>query len=215
MSNPNDKLHFRVGDFNLNIDQKTLPYVLLGAGAIVLFIGNIGFWNFWPLFVLIPGLALIYSSRQCEGRDGLEQFKGGVIVTATGLILMYQAISDNWASWAYIWAIYPLLGAGFLEYYEGKILDKPKKIREGMSHMKIWTAVLVGSALVFEVFIFGNVSAVMLGIVLVGGGAYLLNRQRKPVDFDILTKAKHDDISVEKPKRKVKNDDYDEDEDAA
>lgn len=208
------KPQLRFGEYAVDIDQKTLPYILLAGGALVLLIGSVGFWNFWPLFVLIPGLALIYSSRQCEDSDGLDQFKGGVMTTATGVILMYQAMTDNWASWAYIWAIYPLLGAGFLEYYEGKILGKAKKVREGISQMKVWTTVLVASALVFEVFIFQNVSAVLLGIALVAGGGYLLNRQRTPVDFDVLTKAKNDDISVEKPKRKVKNDD-DFDEDAA
>jgi hypothetical protein len=91
MSNPNDKLHFQLGTQRFDIDQKTLPYILLGGGALILLIGNIGFWNFWPLFVLIPGLALIYSSRQCEGREGLEQFKSGVVTAATGVILMYSS----------------------------------------------------------------------------------------------------------------------------
>jgi hypothetical protein len=108
-----------------------------------------------------------------------------------------------------------LLGAGFLEYYEGKIFGKEKKVREGITQMKIWAVVLVSSAFVFEVFIFQNVSAILLGAALVAGGAYLLNRQRTPVDFDVLTKTKNDDISVEKPKRKSKNNEFDEDEDAA
>ena len=211
MSDQNNKFQLHLGDQELSIDHKHVPYILLGGGALVLLIGNIGFWNFWPLFVLIPGLGLIYASRQCEGRDGLEQFKGGVITTATGLVLMYQSITGNWESWAYIWAIYPLLGAGFLEYYEGKLLGKEKKVREGMTHMKIWSVVLAASAVVFEVFIFGNISAVMLGLLLVGGGLYLQNRQRTPVDFDELTKAKNDDITIEKPKRKFKNDEFDED----
>jgi len=210
MSDHDNKFQLRFGDQSLSIDQKTLPYLLLGGGALVLLMGNIGFWNFWPLFVLIPGLALIYASRQCEGRAGLEQFKGGVITTATGLILMYQSITGHWESWAYIWAIYPLLGAGFLDYYEGKLLGKDKKANEGMTHMKIWTGVLIGSALVFEVFIFQNVSAILLGLILVGGGAFLLNRQRIPVDFDVLTKTKNDEINGEKPKRKAKTDELDE-----
>lgn len=211
MASSDNKHHFQIGSQHFNIDQKMLPYLLVGGGGLILLIGNIGIWNFWPLFVLIPGLALIYSSRQCEGREGLEQFKGGVITAATGLILMYQALTDNWASWAYIWAVYPLLGAGFLEYYEGKLLGHDKKIRNGMAQMQIWAVVLVASALVFEVFIFQNISAIVFGLALVAGGAYLLNRQRTPVDFDELTKAKNDDISAEKPKRKFKNEDMNED----
>ncbi len=214
-SNNDHKFHMHFGDQSVSLDQKHLPYILLGVGALVLLMGNIGFWNFWPLFVLIPGLGLIYASRQCEGRNGLEQFKGGVITTATGLVLMYQSITGHWESWAYIWAIYPLLGAGFLEYYEGKLLGKDSKVREGMAQMKIWSIVLVASALVFEVFIFQNISSILLGLLLVGGGIYLHNRRSTPVDFDVLTKTKNDDISVEKPKRKVKNDEFEEDENAA
>jgi len=214
MSDKNEKFHLTFGDQSISIDQKSIPYILLGIGALVLLMGNIGFWNFWPLFVLIPGVSLIYASRHSTGDDSIGQFKGGVITTATGLILMYQSITGHWESWAYIWAIYPLLGAGFLEYYEGKLLGKDKKVREGITQMKVWALVLAGSALVFEVFIFQNINAIMFGLVLVGGGAFLLNRQGKPVDFDELTKVKNDDFSVEKPKRKVKNDDL-EDEDAA
>ncbi|MCU0476645.1 MAG: hypothetical protein MUC99_11150 [Anaerolineae bacterium] len=60
-------------------------------------------------------------------------FSGGVMTTATGAILLFQAITDNWASWAYIWAIYPLLGAGYLEYAKGKLDDNARKMREGAS----------------------------------------------------------------------------------
>lgn len=207
MSDEKYSLHF--GSHQLQLDQKTLPYLLVGGGLLVLLIGQVGFWKFWPLFVLLPGISLIYASQNRQTPDALDQLKGGIITTATGAILLYQSLTNHWASWAYIWAIYPLLGAGYLEYLEGKLRGKERKIMEGLTQMRIWGGVLGASAVVFEVFIFRNVNPIGLGIGLLALGAVMLQRQRSrhEVDFDeLMDKPKHDSETKYKPKRKTDQD---------
>lgn len=209
MSHPKEKFNLQFGpDRSVSLDQRHLPYLLVGGGLLVLLIGQIGVFNFWPLFVLIPGVSLIYASKHKEGTEAIEMYKGGVITTATGMILMFQAATGNWASWSYIWAVYPFLGAGYLEYYEGMIRGKERKVAEGKTQMKIWAGVLAASALVFEVFIFQSLSPVLLGLALLAGGFLLMRRQRgDEVDFDVLTKPKNDDPIIRKAKNKNDEDD--------
>jgi hypothetical protein len=208
--------HIALGAYKLPIDRQHLPHILVGVGVLLLVLSQARIENLWPFFVLIPGVSLLYASRQNENpKEAFEMFSGGVMTTATGAVLMFQAITDNWASWAYIWAIYPLLGAGYLEYAKGKLDDNARKMREGAGQMKVWGTVLGISAVVFEVFIFQNLSAVGIGMLLLVVGAVLMRRQQRDaddgeVDFDDLTgKAKNDGSTTEKPKRKAKNDEDD------
>jgi hypothetical protein len=104
-----------------------------------------------------------------------------------------------------------MLGAGYLEYVEGKLRGKERKMLEGFNQMRIWAGVLGASALVFEVFIFRNINAIGLGIGLLALGAVMLQRQRSrgEVNFDeLMGKPKNDAPEAGyKPKRKTDQDD--------
>lgn len=215
-NNGNGQPHISLGNHKIPIDRQHLPHILVGVGVLLLVLSQASMANLWPFFVLIPGISLLYASRQNEDRkEAFEMYSGGVMTTATGAILLFQAITDNWESWAYIWAVYPLLGAGYLEYAKGMLDNNERKMREGRTQMKVWALVLGVSALVFEVFIFQNLSAVGIGMLLLVAGAVLMRNQKREaaqgeVDFDDLTgKAKNDGSTTEKPKRKVKNDEDD------
>src|SRR5688572_23511489 len=89
---------------------RTAP-VLLGIGLIAIGIAflvlqqmelDIGEQG-WPLFVIVPGIALIALGLTLPQGSGLVV--GGTVTTIIGLILLYQNSTDHWESWAYAWAL--------------------------------------------------------------------------------------------------------------
>ena len=83
-----------------------LGILLIAAGVLFLAarVGNFDLGQYgWPLFVIVPGIALIalgVTSRQVSGL-----VIPGSIVTVTGLILAVQNALDLWATWSYAWAL--------------------------------------------------------------------------------------------------------------
>jgi hypothetical protein len=61
----------------------------------------------WPLAVIGPGLVLLAAAVVPAPPKGLGFAIAGSIVTTIGLILLYQATTDDWQSWAYAWALIP------------------------------------------------------------------------------------------------------------
>lgn len=57
----------------------------------------------WPLFVIIPGIALLVIGLAGRGTAGVAV--GGSVITAVGILLLYQNTTDHWESWAYAWAL--------------------------------------------------------------------------------------------------------------
>ncbi|MDQ3127261.1 MAG: hypothetical protein M3Q66_02210 [Chloroflexota bacterium] len=89
--------------------------VLIGLGVLFLLdrlvdidLGAAG----WPLFVVVPGLALLAWGVSMPGREGVGLAVGGGITTVVGLILAVQNATDLWATWAYAWALVGPGGTG-------------------------------------------------------------------------------------------------------
>lgn len=88
--------------------------VLAGIAAIILRqagfdLGDEFFETGWPLFVIVPGLALLTAAVFPAPPKGLGFAIAGSIVTSVGLLLFYQQATGHWESWSYAWA---LIGPG-------------------------------------------------------------------------------------------------------
>ena len=92
-------------------DRVGMPTVALGlllvlAGA-VLFVGqwlNVGLDDVgWPFWVIAVGLAILLVGLVVAREQGMVI--GGTVVTAVGLVLLYQNTTGRWESWAYVWAL--------------------------------------------------------------------------------------------------------------
>jgi hypothetical protein len=71
----------------------------------------------WPLLVVVPGLVLLGLAFVRTPPDGVGFAIAGSIVTTVGAILLVQANTENWASWAYVWALIPgAAGLGMAAY---------------------------------------------------------------------------------------------------
>ena len=98
--------------------------VLVVAGGVVLAarqagfeLGNVVSDGGWPLFIIVPGLALLAAAFVPKPPDGLGFAVAGPVVTTVGLILLYQETTGSWESWAYAWALIPMAaGIGITGY---------------------------------------------------------------------------------------------------
>src|SRR5215813_518898 len=83
---------------------------LIGLGLLFLLgqILNVSIFSFlWPFFVIIPGAAFLYFAIT-GGKNTAGLAVPGTVVTGTGLILLYQSLTNHWESWAYAWTLYPV-----------------------------------------------------------------------------------------------------------
>jgi hypothetical protein len=127
---------------------------------------NIDLATQWPLIIVgIGGLLLLGA---LFGNPPLAI--PASIVSGIGLILAYQNVSGNWASWAYVWTLIPgFVGIGIILM---ALLDKDKReqVRDGITLLLI----SFGLFIVFGGFL--GALGIYWPILLILGGLILLFR---------------------------------------
>lgn len=95
--------------------------VILIVAGVFLLIDNLTNWRilsmerFWPIFILIPGLAFEIAYFSKKDNPGL--LVPGGILTVIGLSFFFETFT-NWQFAAYTWPIYPLAVAiGLFQLY--------------------------------------------------------------------------------------------------
>jgi high-affinity Fe2+/Pb2+ permease len=115
----------------------------------------------WTLFIIVPGLVLLVVAALT--REGAAQgfTTAGFIVTAIGLLLLYQDQTGHWESWSYAWAVIPA-AAGLSLVVHG---------------LRTRTRELVSTGV--------TMVAIALGLLLVGGWYFETVFETGRVPFDI------------------------------
>ena len=139
----------------------------------------------WPLYVIIPGLTLLIVGFVSLGSGAL--IPGG-IVTVTGLILAYQSVTEDWASWAYAWALVAPGGVGLGIFLQGLRVRNSSLTRQGRSLMYWAVLIFLIGFVFFESVLnisghdYGKVGQAALPALLIIIGITLLvrNFQRQP-----------------------------------
>ena len=124
--------------------------LLIVAGATFLVARTLGIdlaATGWPLFVIVPGIALWVVALVVRGRPGAGLAAGGGVVTNTGIVLAVQNATGLWATWAYAWTLVAPGGAGLGLLLYGLLVG-----RRDIALSGAWT-LLVGLVL-FIVFAF-------------------------------------------------------------
>jgi hypothetical protein len=137
--------------------------VLVGLG-LLLFVQQAFGFDFghygWPLFILLPGLALL-GGFAVGGRGAAGLAIPGCVVTMVGLLLAIQNTFDIWQTWAYAWGlIVAAVGLGLR--LMGERLGQPRPVVVG-------TYLLEGG--VFAFVVFAVFFELILGLSSVGAGA--------------------------------------------
>jgi hypothetical protein len=130
----------------------TGPLLLLGAALIAVGVIAMALRAFdvdidtligeqtWPLLVIVPGILLLGLALVATPPDGLGFAIAGSIVTMVGAIMLYQANTETWESWAYVWALIPgAAGLGISGY--GLLTRSGELIAQGV-RMVLVSAVL-------------------------------------------------------------------------
>jgi hypothetical protein len=150
--------------------------VLLLGQLVHLDLGHYG----WPLFIIVPGIALLIIAISSRGFAGEGLAILGSILTITGLILLFQNGTDHFESWAYAWAlVFPgAVGIGMIIY--GSYAGRPGNVRAGVRLLGIGLVLFLLGAAFFEGVIgiggyhFGQSAGAIAGVVIIGIGAVLL-----------------------------------------
>jgi hypothetical protein len=140
----------------------------------------------WPLYVIIPGLTLLIVGFISLGSGAL--IPGG-IVTVTGLVLAYQSVTNDWASWAYAWALVAPGGVGLGIFLQGLRIRSSALTHQGRTLM-FWAVLIFLIGFVFFESVlnisghdYGKLGQAALPALLIVIGVTLLvrnfQRQRK------------------------------------
>jgi hypothetical protein len=153
-------------------------FVLIALGGIF-FASNfiqLDFGSLWPAFILLPGAAML-AVAWLGNKSNAGFFFPGVIVTGTGLILAYQNMTGNWESWAYVWALYPVM-VGLASVLFGERTGNEGSIKAGRGMVFGGIIGFLAFAAFFELFIFGDgmggAENVFIPLLLIGAGVFLL-----------------------------------------
>jgi hypothetical protein len=148
--------------------------ILILIGAIFLFVNvfHINFGEIWPIIFFIIGagfyLPVLLLPRDRGNLAGL--LIPGTILFGLGAIFFYNTFTDNWGSWAYIWALIPAsVGLG--------LLLAARVGNWGGDTMKVgfWMFVIsTGVCLILAAFFGGGNAGLVGAILLIVLGVFLL-----------------------------------------
>lgn len=118
----------------------------------------------WPYFVIIPGVTLLVLSLIPKPPRGLGFAIAGAIVTTVGTVLLYQATTAHWESWAYAWALVGpgAAGLGMLAY--GLLFRQRELVPAGARLVAIAAALFVAGYWYFETVFATGRTPIDLGV---------------------------------------------------
>lgn len=161
-----------------NLDSRSTGTALIALGILFVVLRIAGFTLMsllWPMWVLIPGILMLYA-----GFSGERAHEGwavpGAIVGGTGAILFLLNLTGRWEAWAYIWALYPAL-IGYALHMVGKRNGDEDMEHDGMVAAKSGMYMLLGFGVFFELLIFGGfafLDSIFLPFILIAAGIYMM-----------------------------------------
>lgn len=140
----------------------------------------------WPLYVIVPGIAIFLLSLPVRDRGGEGLAVAGAIVTTVGLVLLYQSVTDHWESWAYAWALVApgSVGLGLMVF--GLLAGRPRLIPMGARTALVGLGLFLVGAVFFELVLniggdhFGQTGRVTLSGILIAFGLLWLALNVRP-----------------------------------
>jgi hypothetical protein len=154
----------------------TLGFIFLFAGPLDLLPGL----STWPFFIIVLGVALIALAFAVGGEGGVGLSIFGSIVTATGLLLLYQDATNRYESWAYAWALIAPGSVGFGMLIYGIGTGRADLVRAGAITGAVGLGLFLAGAIFFEGIlgiggrVFGSAAQAIVAIAVIGLGIAVL-----------------------------------------
>lgn len=145
-----------------------LPVALLAIGALILLAQFTGFdWLglTWSFFIILPGLAMLHIAIQAKSQQYARLIFPAIVVLLTGVILLYQTLTNHWRSWTFLWALYVVFfGVGLQAY--GRRTQNKNDVVMGRNLILGGLATFVFLWMLFELVIFSAMFSTIIGYVL-------------------------------------------------
>ena len=107
----------------------------------------------WPLWIVVPGVAMLIGSLFIPDRGGVGLAIPGGIVTMVGLVLWVQSATDLYATWAYAWALVAPGGVGVGMFLFGLFRGYRDIVANGLRTILVAVGLFLGFAFFFEAVI--------------------------------------------------------------
>lgn len=165
--------------------ETVIGLILIALGVLFLLTRSIDASLFaWPLFVIVPGVALLAWSL-VGGREVAGLAVPGAIVSTVGAILFLQNLTGSFETWAYAWALV-LASVGVGTWLQGSLTQDDGRQRDGVRTATIGLALFAGFGAFFQFVVFGDLLGTWVGrwlfpLALIGAGVLMLVRQRTRV----------------------------------
>jgi hypothetical protein len=146
--------------------------IVLGGIFLALNVFRIDFGQVWPIIFFIIGagfyLPVLLMPHDRQNLAGL--LIPGTILFGLGTIFFYNIFSDNWGSWAYIWALIPAsVGLGLL------LAARVGNWGGDTMQVGFWMFVIsTGVCLILAAFFGGGNAGAIGAILLIVLGVFLL-----------------------------------------
>jgi hypothetical protein len=169
--------------------------LLVGLGALLLaaqLVGGVswpaggwlGWGNTWPLLPIGVGLGALLLALAGGPEWGWLAVPGSV-VTAVGLLLLFDHFTDQWQTWAYTWALVVPTAVGAGLWLQGRWSARPELVARGGRLIALGLGLWAAFGVFFELGL--NLSGVfaegyaryLVPLLLIAAGGYLLLRRRR------------------------------------
>jgi hypothetical protein len=125
-----------------------LVLILLGGAALLVQVGGLSIG--WPIWIIVPGLALILGAVVVGDSGGAGMASFGGIVLMTGVVLAVQEANDLYRTWAYAWALVAPGGVGVGLSIYGLLARRGDDLRAGLVALFVGIVLFLVGFLFFE-----------------------------------------------------------------
>jgi hypothetical protein len=155
------------------------------------------FWEtFWPFIVIGLG-AMFFVGMFAGGKSVSGLAVPGSIITAVGLMLFYQNLTDHWESWSYGWTVI-LMAVGVGIFIMGAYGGNEEQRKSGMGVMRVGLILFIIFGGFFE-FIFSagerfGLRQVVFPVGLILLGLYLIVKRLRPSQPETIDSSTTNDL---------------------
>jgi hypothetical protein len=156
--------------------------ILIALGLLFLFGQFVNFraWEYvWPLFIV--GMGVVFFVAMVAGGKGAGGLAiPGSILSAIGLMMVFQNLTGHWESWAYGWTII-IMAVGVGIFIMGVWTNNQLHRQSGLRLAGIGFVLLAVFGSFFELMLFGNDGSpwrqTVLPVLLILAGLFLVLRR--------------------------------------